>query len=123
MSSSARRGQVEPLPAMIALAAFAIALSIYGVSVESVPLGQGQSISEATVRTAVDTVSEGVVVRPTRLQRLDGRLPDGTAVTITAGGERWHWGPRHGRDAQTTMRHVLVATDDGARPGVLRVSR
>lgn len=106
---------------MIALAVFALALSIYGVSVESVPLDQDRSIAEATVSTAVETLSEGVVVRPSRLHRLDGRLPDGTAVTITAAGQRWHWGPRHGREAPTRMRHVLVTTPDGARPGILRV--
>lgn len=123
MFSSARRGQVEPLPALLALATFAIALSLYGTTLEAVPLGGEPTISEGTVESVLETLADGTVVYPDRLDRLDEA--DGTerrAVIVSAAGRTWRQGPRPPGDADTVRRHVLVDTSDGARPGTLRVS-
>lgn len=122
MSSSARRGQVEPLPALVALAVFAVALSLYGTTLTEVPLGRSPELSGASVDRAVGLVSEGTVVQPDRLHRLDGHLPEGTTVVVRADGRQWRWGPVSNESDPFEIRHVLVRTDSGAVPGTLRVS-
>lgn len=122
MSSSARRGQVEPLPALVALAVFAVALSVYGTTLADVPVVRSTEVTDATVDRAVGLISEGTVVQPDRLQRLDGRLPEGTTVVVRADGRQWRWGPVSNASDPFEIRHVLVRTDRGAVPGTLRVS-
>lgn len=122
MSSSTRRAQVEPLPALIAVAVFALALSVYGTTIEAVPLASQNGVSDATVDRAIETISEGTVIVPDRLDRLQGRLPDGTTVVVRAAGRQWRWGPAPAPDDPFVVRHVLVRTSDGAVPGVVRVS-
>lgn len=142
MFSSARRGQVEPLPALIALAIFALALSMYGTVLQGVPLGVSDDSAEATVTRVTATITEGVVVKPGHLDGLDGRVPPDTTVVLRADGRTWRWGPDGSRDGQSVSgddqsvtretqsgtretgsvtRHVLVQTSDGAVPGTLRV--
>ena len=122
VSSSACRGQVEPLPALIALAAFALALSMYGTVFAGLDVTGSDDVSEATITRVTDTISEGVVVRPNRLDQLEGRVPAGTAVVIRADGRTWRWGPAGGDGGETVTRQVLVQTSEGAVPGTLRVS-
>lgn len=122
MSSSTGRAQVEPLPALIAVAVFAVALSMYGTTLEAVPLAGPTDLSDATVDRAIETISEGTVVRPDRLDRLEGRLPDGTTVVVRAAGRQWRWGPEPAPDDPFVVRNVLVSTANGAVPGVVRVS-
>lgn len=142
MFSSARRGQVEPLPALIALAVFALALSMYGTVLQGVPIGVSDGSSEATVSRVTATITEGVVVIPGRLDGLDGRVPPDTTVVVRADGRSWRWGSEVSRDGQSVSgddqsvtrethsvtretesvtRQVLVQTPDGAVPGTLRV--
>ena len=121
MFSSARRAQVEPLPALLALAVFAIGLSLYGVTLSDVTLGTGPEITDATMAQARSTVSDGPVVVPDRLAALSGTLPSELTVTIRADGESWRWGPAVEDPSRTRMTHVLVRTDSGEVPGVLRV--
>jgi hypothetical protein len=119
--SSARRGQVEPLPALLALAVFAIGLSLYGVTLTDVSLGTGPAVTDATMARAHDAVSEGPVVVPGRLDELDGTLPEGLSVTLRADGRTWRWGPAIEDPSRTRRTHVLVRTASGEVPGVLRV--
>ncbi|MFB6267035.1 MAG: hypothetical protein ABEI31_05190 [Halodesulfurarchaeum sp.] len=124
MFSSARRGQVEPLPALIALAVFAIALSVYGVAFANVTLG-GHATSEGAILTnALASVTEGTVVRPHRLEAGLASAPDGhrLAIVVRVDGRVWRAGPSPPTDARTITRTVLVQTADGARPGRIRVS-
>lgn len=112
---------MEPLPALVALAAFAIALSIFATTLQTVPLTGPTGVSDATVTATLDTISEGTVVRPARLPALDGAVPEGTTVVVRADGRSWQWGPDR-EAAATELRHVLVRTPDGVEPGTLRVS-
>lgn len=124
MSSSACRGQVEPLPALLALAAFAVALSLYGTTLEGVPVLDDPSVPDSEIDSVVATLDEGTVVQPGRLDRLAGYSDQSNrqAVAITAGGSTWRRGPRPPADAQSASRRVLVDTPDGIRPGTVRVS-
>lgn len=121
MFSSACRGQVEPLPALLALAVFAIGLSLYGGTLEDVTLPTGPEVSDATMTQAHGTVSEGSVVVPDRMDDLDGALPEDLAVVLRADGRTWNWGTPPDDPDQTRMRRVLVRTERGEVPGVLRV--
>ncbi|MFW6004002.1 MAG: DUF7285 family protein [Halodesulfurarchaeum sp.] len=121
MFSSARRGQVHPLPALLALGVFAIGLSLYGVTLEGVTLGTGPEVSDATMHTTYGALSEGTVVVPNRLETRAGDLPEGVAVTLRADGQTWVRGTPPDDPEQSRRRHVLVRTDAGEVPGILRV--
>jgi len=120
--SSARRGQVEPLPALVAVAAFALALSLYGTTLQGIAVETPQDVPDATEKRVRNTLMEGVVVYPDRLADLDRAVPAGTAVAIRAEGRIWRYGPAPGPDQHTVRRHVLVWTENGTVPGVLEVT-
>lgn len=122
MSSSARRAQVQPLPALIALAVFAIGLSLYGVTLDGLPLGSEPEVSDATMTATVNALSEGPVVVPSRVDSPRHSVPREVAVTLRADGQKWVRGSPPADPARTRMRHVLVRTPAGEVPGVLRVS-
>ncbi len=123
MSSSARRGQVEPLPALLALAIFAIALSLYGGTIADVVPGSGPAVSDATMGTVQSHLTAGPVVVPARVETLDAALADEYTVTLRADGRSWRWGEGVEDPDGTRRRHVLVRTERGEVPGVLRVTR
>lgn len=121
MSSSERRAQVEPLPALLAVAVFAIGLSLYGTTIAEVPLGSEPSISDATMQTVRAHLTTGPVVVPERMDRLDATLSEEYRVVLRADGRTWRWGPRIEDPKASRRTHVLVRTDRGELPGVLRV--
>lgn len=121
MFSSRRRAQVEPLPALLALAVFAIGVSLYGGTLADVTLPTESTISDATMTRTVQILSEGSVVVPDRMNALDGALPKEMAVVLRAEGRTWHWGTPPDDPDRTRLRHVLVRTERGEVPGVLRV--
>lgn len=123
MFSSARRGQVEPLPALLAVAAFAIALSLYGTTLESIPIGPEPAVPDATVTKTMDILTEGTVVQPDRLPSLAGQIPAGTMVVVRADGQTWRYGEEQTPgDGPSTVRRVLVQRPDGVVSGIVRVS-
>jgi hypothetical protein len=121
--SSARRGQVEPLPALLALAIFAIGLSLYGGTIADVVPGSGPAVSDATMRSVHTHLTAGPVVVPDRMESLDAALGDQYGVTLRADGQSWRWGERIAEPSGSRRVHVLVRTDRGELPGVLRVTR
>lgn len=121
MFSSACRGQVHPLPALLALAVFAIGLSLYGVTLEGVTLGSGPAVSDATMAATHGALSEGPVVVPERLETRSSELPDGVAVILRADGRKWIHGTPPADPDRSRRRHVLVRTESGEVPGILRV--
>ena len=123
MFSSARRGQVEPLPALLALAIFAIGLSLYGGTIADVVPGSGPTVSDATMRSVQSHLTVGPVVVPDRMADLDAALSAQYAVTLRADGRSWRWGERIEDPDGSRRVHVLVRTDRGEVPGVLRVAR
>lgn len=124
MFSSARRGQVEPLPALIALAIFGVSLSIYGMTFHNVSIGSEAAVDESAVRQVVETVSEGTVVHPNRLSAVETSPSGGghVSVVVRADGQVWRTGPTPPDSAPSTVRSVLVQTRAGEMPGRLRVS-
>lgn len=121
MFSSGRRGQVQPLPALLALAVFAIGLSLYGTTVTGLSLDSGPEVSEATMTQIRTQLSDGPVVVPARMERLDGAVPGELSVTLRAADQTWHWGAQVKNPQRTRRAHVLVRTDIGEVPGILRV--
>lgn len=95
---------------------------MYGTVFAGIPLTGSEEVSAATITRVTDTISEGVVVRPGRLDRLDGRVPAETAVVVRADGRTWRWGPEAADGDETVTRQVLVQTSEGSVPGTLRVS-
>lgn len=124
MFSSARRGQVEPLPALLALAVFGLSLSVYGTTLHGVTTDPQPTVDDSTVRQVVETVSEGTVVHPGRLSAVETSTPGGdhVSVVVRADGRAWETGPTPPDSASTTTRSVLVQTESGEVPGRLRVS-
>ncbi|MFB6110299.1 MAG: hypothetical protein ABEJ60_05425 [Halodesulfurarchaeum sp.] len=122
MSSSARRAQVEPLPALIALAVFAIGLSLYGVTLDGLPLGSEPEITDSTMTATMNALTEGPVVIPARVESPRVSIPRGIAVTVRADGRVWVRGTPPADPERTRMRRVLVRTASGEVIGILRVS-
>ncbi|MFB6085359.1 MAG: hypothetical protein ABEJ84_00915 [Halodesulfurarchaeum sp.] len=112
---------MEPLPALLALAVFAMGLSLYAVTLEGVTLGTGPEVSDATMDVTYDTLSEGPVVVPGRLQSRAADLPTGVVVIVRADGQTWVRGTSPERPEKSRSRHVLVRTESGEVPGILRV--
>lgn len=122
--SSACRGQVEPLAALVAVVAVGIGLSVYtGALGAALPANQ-----DGTARPTAERVERAVtvdgVVDPDRLAAGRAVVPaDHEAnVTLTAGTQEWHVGPRPPATARTSRLRVSVRTDPGVnRPGRLTV--
>lgn len=122
---SARRAQVEPLAALVAVLALGLALSLYaGAHSELVRSASGadRERAPAALQRVAAGLSNGTVVRPALLESGTYRPPAGVHVRIAAAGEQWTAGPppdgpRRGRDRQSR----LVAVRLG--PGRVAVGR
>jgi len=125
--SSARRAQVEPVPAVIAVLALCLAVAAYGaVRAGVLPAADGTATPAPQVLDDVDdtaTPNGSVVVEPGRLSA--DSVPAGyeARVRLEAGDERWAAGatdPPAG--ASTASRPVPVRVGPGdVRPGRLTV--
>ena len=102
MFSSGRKGQVEPLPALLALAVFAIGLSLYGVTLDGLPVGSDPGVTDGTMDVTVRTLSEGPVIVPERMDRLSEELPEDVTVLLRADGRTWHGGNTGDTDTNDT---------------------
>lgn len=123
MFSSECRGQVEPLPALLALSVFAIGLSLYGGVLDGIAIGTESEIREATVNEVQATLSEGSVIVPERLESRSGDLPEDVSISLRSDGRTWTYGLSLDDPDNSRLRHVLVRTDEGEKPGILRVER
>ena len=119
--SSARRAQVEPLPALVAVAVLCLAVGGYAsIRVGVVPVGGSGAPADAVLSDTVDAASEpgSVVVIPGDLTAV---APSGyeAAVTVTAGDREWSTGTRSPpAGAATASRRVPVRLSPGrVRPG------
>ncbi|WP_232687339.1 DUF7285 family protein [Halobacterium zhouii] len=116
--SSARRAQVEPLPALAAVAVVCLAVGAYGaVRLDVLPESENGAPAEQVLVDAVDaaTADGDVVVDPSRLES-QAVTPRGyaVAVTVTASGREWTAGasnPPSG--AATASRPVPIRTRSG----------
>lgn len=135
--SSARRGQAEPLAALVAVVAVGAGVSLYaGALADARIAGAGPgpgpgpgSDPDATAGTAADRALERVapvgVARPGRMADLPSVAPSGYRLnaTLTCGTERWTVGPPAPSSATARAdRPTSVRTAPGRiRPGTLRV--
>ena len=124
--SSARRGQVEPVPALVAVLAVCLALGAYAsVRGTALPgLGHGAP-TDAVLADASDaaTDADSAVVSPDDLTAA-GVAPDGfrVAVTLTAGDREWTAGAEPPDGAASASERVPVRVAPGrVRPGRLTV--
>lgn len=124
--SSARRAQVEPVAAVVAVLALCLALAAYGAVGERVLPERGGSAPAAQVlddAVGAATPAGSVVVSPTRLA--GGVAPAGyrVHVRLTAGERAWTAGASDPPPAAASAaRRVPVRTAPGdVRPGELTV--
>lgn len=123
--SSTRRGQTEPLAALVAVLALVAALVVYsGAYAGALPGTGDRDLAEPTLRRVAERVGTGPVVHP---ERLDAAVGAGPAdrhlnVTLRAGDHTWTVGPAAPRGARRAARPVSVRTSNATRrPGMLVV--
>ena len=123
--SSVREAQVEPLPALVAVAVVCLSVGAFAaVRADVLPAGVSDAPADTVLSDAVDAATTaGGVVAP---ERLDASVaPDGYAVnvTVTAGDREWTAGERLPPDAATASDIVSVRVATGrTRPGRLTVA-
>lgn len=125
--SSARRAQVEPLPALVAVTVLCLAVGTYATVRADVGFGTGgtapaDAVLEETVDSALPTGA--AVVDPTGIDPSTlGPSDYEVAVTVRADGREWSMGPSSPPpDAATATRQVPVRVAAGVvRPGRITV--
>lgn len=113
-----------PLPALVAVVAVGLGLSLYA----GVLAGAFPPTADRSARATLDAVEAAVttdgVARPDDLRRGLTTVPVGTDanVSLTVGGRRWAVGPTPPREADRSSRRVPVRTATGRiRAGTLAV--
>ncbi|SEN25071.1 hypothetical protein SAMN05216388_1002157 [Halorientalis persicus] len=123
--SSARRGQVEPVAAIVAVFALGVGLTIYAGAVDdALPGTEPRNVAQPTLSAVEDAIETDGVVRPTRLTRVTAAAPAGRRlnVTLTAGDRRWTRGASPPASAQRARTSVSVDRGPGqVEPGRLTV--
>lgn len=125
MRRSSDRAQAEPLAALAAVFAVAVAMAIYtGALDDAVP----PSPDTETPETVLDRVQRAVqttgVARPGRLDAAVDSVPEGwhANVTLTAGGSQWVRGPVPPESARRARSRISVRLGPTTiAPGQLRV--
>jgi hypothetical protein len=125
--SSARKAQVEPVAALVAVAVLGLAVGAYAtVRADVLPGAERDAPANAVLAETVDaaTTSGAVAVSPSTLE-VDSVAPAGyeVSVTITAGDSEWTRGAEHPPpDAASDSRRVPVRVAPGQiRPGRVTV--
>lgn len=125
MSRSSGRAQVEPLVALVAVAAVCLGLSLYaGVLDDALRDRPERATAETVADRALAEVAPAGVARPPLLPAVEGAAPDGYLVNVTlvAGEYRVAVGPVAPDRARTATRPTGVRVAPGeVRPGALRV--
>jgi hypothetical protein len=123
--SSARRAQVEPLPALVAVAVLCLAVGGYAsVRTDVLPVDGSDAPADEVLSDTVDAASEPgtVVVDPANITVVTPTAYD-AAVTVTAGDREWTAGATAPpSDAAAASRRVPVRIGPGrVRPGRITV--
>lgn len=125
LHSSARRGQIEPLAAIVAVCALGAGLAVYGgVLGDALAVDRGRDRAGPTLDRVASTSERAGVVRPGRLGAVAelGPANHELNVTLTTNDGRWAIGPRPPTTAGTATRRVSVRLSPGRiRPGRLTV--
>ncbi|MFB6155504.1 MAG: hypothetical protein ABEJ22_06380 [Haloferacaceae archaeon] len=122
--SSARRGTVEPVAALVAVFAVCVGVGLHAGILDDARPVTDRDVAGPTLERVHDAVSDPSVVDPTAVERAHRAAPDGylTNVTLRASGRRWTSGPTPPAGADAASRRVAVRLAPGrSRPGTLRV--
>jgi hypothetical protein len=123
--SSARRAQVEPLAALVAVAALGIALGLYaGAAETATPPPRDRATAEVALVAVVSELRAGSVVAPGRVEGAGTVAPDGhrIRVSVRAADRVWRDGPRPPTDAERASRTLPIRVGpDAVVPGRVRV--
>ncbi|WP_335999877.1 DUF7285 family protein [Halorientalis halophila] len=120
--SSACRGQVEPIAAIVAVFAVGVGLTIYtGAVQDALPGTQPRNVAQPTLSAVEDHISEAGVIDPERLRESTEHAPDGRTLnaTLRVGDRRWAIGPRPPESARQASTRASVRL----RPGTIRPGR
>lgn len=122
---SARRAQVEPLPALAAVLVVGLALGTYADALAAVePSPSERGTAAATLQRVTDEVTVDGAAVPGRLDHATAASPAGHElnVTLAVDDRRWSAGPTPPPDAPDAERRTPVRTDRwSVDPGRLRV--
>jgi hypothetical protein len=123
-----RRGQTEPVVALVALFAVCVGVSLYAgvLSDVTTSLGSERDVAEPTLDRVEDAMSTTGILDPGRESRALDAGPDGYGlhVGVHTEGKRWTAGPTPPEDeaTQAASRRVSVRVGPGrVRPGRLQV--
>ncbi len=123
--SSARRAQVEPTAALVAVLAVGAGLTLYTGAIGDVSAPAGEGVAPIAVDGVRDAASTAGVLDPTLLPAAVRRAtPRGHRLnaTLAAGGRRWAAGPpRQEPGTRATVRVSVRLAPGRVRPGTLRV--
>ena len=119
-----RRGQTEPLAALVALFAVCAGVSLYATVLGGALPVADRDLSDPTLERVRDAATRAGVVRPDALSTAVDAGPDGYGVnaTLSAADRRWSEGPPVPARADRASRSVSVHLDPGRiAPGHLTV--
>lgn len=116
------RGQVQPLPALVAVLALTLALTAYADVTQSLPSPDEPTPAVPALKRVEANATTGVVLDPEELSPRAAGL-DGYRVNVTLRTEvrRLTVGPSPPDDAMDAASSVAVETDDRVLPGRLEV--
>lgn len=116
------RGQVEPLPALVAVLALTLALVAYGNLAAALPPTDDANAAVPALKRVEAAATSGATLDPAALDPGAARM-DGYRVNVTLRTEASvvSVGPAPGNDAESASVHVAVDDDTRIRPGILHV--
>lgn len=123
-SSSARRGQVEPLAAIVAVFAVCAGLGLYAGALDGALPERDEASAHPALHRAERAVTDGGVVAPQRLPAASNAVGSSHRLnaTLVTAEQRWTVGPTAPGTARNATARVSVRTAPGSvRPGRLTV--
>lgn len=121
----AARGQVDPVPALVAVVAVAAGVGLYAAALDGVPTATSTDRAPVLLERIHDETVDGGVADPDRLDVPSNRTDPRVAVVLSTSESTWRVGTELDRTdpgTTTASRRVSVRTAPGNNdPGTLRV--
>jgi len=124
MSRCSDRGAVEPIVALVAVFAVAVAVALYAGVVDRAFVADDRDIAEPVADRVADELSVAGVADPDRREAAIAAVPDRYHVRVRLTTEQYDWraGPDPEGDASVSRRRVGVRVGPSdVRPGRLTV--